>query len=154
MVMNNIDKISELGLVGEKIVVNMLNKLHPELRIVFSTNKYDNEKDMLVDDKKVEVKTQSPFIMKNAFTFRPNQLKKCQSVDVLYIVSVPHPTWKHHSDGWVYRVVPSEFKYQTWVDKKGISRILIPINQPAVIQVHKIDDDDIKELMKYSTTGY
>ena len=152
--MNNIDKISELGLVGEKIVVNMLNKLHPELRIVFSTNKYDSEKDMLVDDKKVEVKTQSPFIMKNAFTFRPNQLHKCQSVDVLYIVSVPHPTWKHHSDGWVFRVVPSEFKYERWVDKKGISRIIIPINQPAVIRVHKIDDADIAELMKYSTTGY
>ena len=152
--MNKIDKISELGLVGEKIVVNMLNKLHPELRVVFSTNKYDNEKDMLVDDKKVEVKTQSPFIMKNAFTFRPNQLRKCQSVDVLYIVSVPHPRWKHHSDGWVFRVVPSEFEYQTWVDKKGISRIIIPINQPAVIRVHKIDDSDIKELMKYSTTEY
>jgi hypothetical protein len=54
----------------------------------------------------------------------------------------------------VYRVVPSEFKYQNWVDKKGISRILIPINQPAVIRVHKIDDGDIKELMKYSTTAY
>ena len=152
--MNNIDKISELGLVGEKIVVNMLNELHPELRIIFSTYKFDNEKDMLVDNKKVEVKTQSPFIVKNAFTFRPNQLRKCQLVDVLYIISVPHPTWRHHSDGYVYRVVPSEFKYQNWVDKKGISRILIPINQPAVIRVHKIDDEDIKELMKYSTTAY
>ena len=38
---------------------------------------------MKVNDKTVEVKTQVPFIFKNAFTIKDNhQLKKCKNADL------------------------------------------------------------------------
>ena len=54
--MNKEEKMNELGLAGEKIVINMLSSLG--LKIESSINKYDSEKDMLVDGKKVEVKAE------------------------------------------------------------------------------------------------
>lgn len=152
--MSKEDKMNELGLLGEKIVTNMLNREHPGLVIEHSINKFDSEKDMLVDGKKVEVKTESPYVFKNCFSFRPNQLKKCRNVDVLYIVSVPHVKFKHFSDGWVYRLIPSEFKTFEYVTNYGIKMIGIPIRQESVIQVYKMSDQEVSELMKYSNTDY
>lgn len=152
--MSKEDKMNELGLMGEKIVTNMLNREHPGLVIEHSINKFDSEKDMLVDGKKVEVKTESPYVFKNCFSFRPSQLKKCRSVDVLYIVSVPHVKFKHFSDGWVYRIKPDEFKTIKYVTKYGVEMVGIPIEQDAVIAVYKMTNEEISELMKYSNTEY
>lgn len=148
------EKMNELGLAGEKVVTNMLNRLHPGLVIEHSINKYDSEKDMLVDGKKVEVKTESPYVFKQCFSFRPNQLRKCRNVDVLYIVSVPHVKFKHESDGWVYRVIPSDFKTIEYTTKFGVRMTGIPIKQDAVIPVYKMSDEEVSELMKYSNTAY
>jgi len=154
MFMSREEKMNELGLMGEKIVINMLNRTTPGLVIEHSINKFDSEKDMLVDGRKVEVKTESPYVFKDCFSFRPNQLKKCRNVDVLYIVSVPHIKFKHHSDGWVYRIDPQKFKVIEYVTKNGIKMVGIPIRQEAVIPVYKMSDEEIKELMKYSNTEY
>jgi hypothetical protein len=148
------EKINELGLMGEKIVTNMLNKLHPGLVIEHSINKFDSEKDMLVDGKKVEVKTETPYVFKNCFSFRPNQLKKCRNVDVLYIVSVPHVKFKHFSDGWVYRLIPEDFKTFSYKTSFGVEMIGIPIRQEAVIPVYQMSQEEVNELKKYSTTEY
>lgn len=154
MQMTREEKMNELGLMGEKVVTNMLNRLHPGLVIEHSVNKFDSEKDMLVDGKKVEVKTESPFVFKDCFSFRPNQLRKCRNVDVLYIVSVPHVKFRHYSDGWVYRIVPSEYKTIEYITKYGVKMIGIPIKQEAVIPVYQMTMEEITELMKYSNTDY
>lgn len=154
MQMTREEKMNELGLMGEKVVTNMLNRLHPGLVIEHSVNKFDSEKDMLVDGKKVEVKTESPFVFKDCFSFRPNQLRKCRNVDVLYIVSVPHVKFRHYSDGWVYRIVPSEYKTIEYTTKYGVKMIGIPIKQEAVIPVYQMTMEEITELMKYSNTDY
>lgn len=154
MEMTRNEKMNEMGLLGEKIVINMLNKLHPGLVIEHSINKFDSEKDMLVDGKKVEVKTESPYVFKDCFSFRPNQLRKCSTVDVLYIVSVPHVKFKHHSDGWIYQIEPDKFKSYEYQTKFGVHMIGIPIRQAAVVPIHKMSDEEIKELMKYSNTDY
>ena len=154
IMMTREEKMNELGLAGEKVVTNMLNRLNPGLVIEHSINKFDSEKDMLVDGKKVEVKTESPYVFKNCFSFRPNQLRKCRSVSVLYIVSVPHIKFKHFSDGWVYRLVPEEYKTIDYVTKFGVRMIGIPIKQDAVIPVYKMSEEEIAECMKYSTTEY
>ena len=154
MHMTREEKMNELGLAGEKVVTNMLNRLHPGLVIEHSVNKFDSEKDMLVDGRKVEVKTESPYVLKNCFSFRPKQLHKCRSVDVLYIVSVPHIKYKHHADGWVYRVDPQKFQTIQYITKKGMPMIGIPIKQEALVPVYKMSDEEIKELMKYSNTDY
>ena len=104
--------MNELGLAGEKIVINMLSE--EGRKVKSSINKYDSEKDLLIDGTlKAEVKTQVPFIMQNAFTFKSNQLRKCRGVDELYFVSVPAG---RHSDkwaGWVFKADPKTLKQET-----------------------------------------
>jgi hypothetical protein len=155
--MTNHKNILELGRAGELVVIEMLESLGIGLHIrdMYLENKYDREKDILVDGKyRVEVKTQAPFVKMNAFTFLPNQITKCTSADVLYFVSVPHPTWPHFSDGWIYRAVPSEMKYHPWKDRWGKDRIIIPIEQEALIQVTKMTDEKAKELQSLLSTMY
>ena len=150
--MNREEMMNELGLAGEKVVINMLSSLG--LKVESSINKYDSEKDMLVDGKKVEVKTQVPFVMQNAFTFKPNQLNKCRSVDVLYFVCVPPPSHYDKWAGWIFRVEPKNFVTRSYRTKDGRVMILIDREQDALIPVMKMSDENIKELKKYTVSGY
>lgn len=72
-----------LGAIGEKIVAEVLNG-------VVSENKYDMEKDIILNDgTRVEVKTQVRYKHHNAFTIDTkysNQIKKCTTVDRLIFV--------------------------------------------------------------------
>jgi hypothetical protein len=145
--------MNELGLAGEKIVINMLSG--EGCRIESSINKYDSEKDLMVDGQyKVEVKTQVPFIMKNSFTFKPNQLRKCRSVDVLYFVSVPAPRHTDKWAGWIFRVEPKNFVTSSYRTKDGREMILINREQPALIPVKKMSDEEARELQKYTVSEY
>jgi hypothetical protein len=145
--------MNELGLAGEKIVINMLSG--EGCRIESSINKYDSEKDLMVDGQyKVEVKTQVPFIMKNSFTFKPNQLRKCRSVDALYFVSVPAPRHTDKWAGWIFRVEPKNFVTTTYRTKDGREMILINREQPALIPVRKMSDEEARELQKYTVSEY
>lgn len=145
--------MNELGLAGEKIVINMLSG--EGCRIQSSINKYDSEKDLLVDGQyKVEVKTQVPFIMKNSFTFKPNQLRKCRSVDVLYFVSVPAPRHTDKWAGWIFRAEPKNFVTTSYRTKDGREMILINRDQPALIPVRKMTDEESRELQKYTVSEY
>jgi hypothetical protein len=145
--------MNELGLAGEKIVINMLSD--EGCRIKTSVDKYDSEKDLLVDGQyKVEVKTQVPFVMQNAFTFKPNQLRKCRSVDVLYFVSVPPPRHDDKWAGWIFRAEPKNFVTRNYKTKDGRDMVLIDREQPALIPVKKMTDEEMKELQKYTVSGY
>ena len=145
--------MNELGLAGEKIVINMLSD--EGCRIKTSIDKYDSEKDLLVDGQyKVEVKTQVPFVMQNAFTFKPNQLRKCRSVDVLYFVSVPPPRNQDKWAGWIFRAEPQNFTTRNYRTKDGRDMVLIDREQPALVPVKKMSDEEMKELQKYSVSGY
>ena len=62
MKMTRKDKMNELGLIGEKVITNMLTKEFPGIVIEHSLNKFDSEKDMLVDGKKVEVKDKDRYV--------------------------------------------------------------------------------------------
>lgn len=155
--MTNHTNILELGRAGELVVIEMLKSLGLNLQIrdMYLENKYDSEKDILVDGKyRVEIKTQAPFVKMDAFTFLPNQIRKCTSADVLYFVSVPHTTWQHFSDGWIYRAEPQNMKYHPWKDRWGKERIIIPIKQEALKPVHKMTDEKAKDLQKLLSTMY
>ena len=154
MKMTRKDKMNELGLIGEKVITNMLTKEFPGIVIEHSLNKFDSEKDMLVDGKKVEVKTQTPYVKEDCFSIRENQIRKCRAVDVLYIISVPHAKYKHHSDGWVFKINPKKFTTFEYETKNGISMVGIPIKQKHVTAVYQLSDSEIKELKKYSNTDY
>ena len=142
----------EMGLTGEKIVSNMLNSLG--LRVEHAINKFDNKKDFVVDGRSVEVKTQTPNVMKDCFSFRSNQLQKCKNVDVLYIVTVPHPKFKHFSDGKIYRIDTEKFRHYNYTTRNGIQMVGIPIRQEAVIFVKDLEPEEVAELKKYIITDY
>jgi hypothetical protein len=145
--------MNELGLAGEKIVINMLSE--EGRKVKSSINKYDSEKDLLIDGVlKAEVKTQVPFIMQNAFTFKPSQLRKCRGVDELYFVSVPAG---RHSDkwaGWIFKADPKTFVTRTYRTKDGRDMLLIDREQEALKPVIKMSDEEMKELQKYTVSGY
>ena len=145
--------MNELGLAGEKIVINFLSASGHVIKT--SVDKYDSEKDLLIDGiLKAEVKTQVPFVMQNAFTFKPNQLRKCRSVDLLYFVSVPPPRHEDKWAGWIFRAEPKNFVTRTYKTKDGREMLLIDREQSALVPVIKMSDEEIKELQKYTVSGY
>jgi hypothetical protein len=144
--------MNELGLMGEKIVINLLNEEGRKVKT--SIDKYDSEKDLLADGKKVEVKTQVPFIMKNAFSFKPNQLRKCRSVDELYFVSVPAERHTDKWEGWIFKADPKEFVTTEYRTKDGRNMLLISREQKALTPIKRMSDEEMKELQKYTVSGY
>lgn len=150
---NRSEAIKIIGATGEKIISNMLSSLG--LVVENSINNFDSEKDLLVDGKKVEVKTCQPYVLKNCFSFKANQLRKCTNVDVLYFVSIPpkyQPDYKW--GGWIFRLEPSKFKHYTYKTRYGVEMVGIPIEQDAVIPVRELTDAEIKEFAKYTHSAY
>lgn len=147
------EKMNELGLMGEKIVINMLNEQGRKVKT--SIDKYDSEKDLVIDGNiKAEVKTQVPFIMKNSFSFKPNQLRKCRGVDELYFVSVPAGRHGDKWEGWIFKADPKNFITEKYRTSDGRDMLLINREQEALTPIMKASDEDIRELKKYSVSGY
>ena len=135
-----------LGNAGEKIVTNFFSK--KGFNVEISIDPYDNQKDMKVNDKTVEVKTQVPFIFKNAFTIKDNhQLKKCKNADALVFVQAPCSK----SDKAGIFQIDKGFEYSKYTTKKKNKMILVPMNQLAVRQLASIDGENKQILRKYAT---
>jgi len=146
-------KNDKLGQIGERIVANHLSKQGK--CIEFSTDLYDREKDFLADGRKIEVKTQVPFISKKSFTFKPSQFIKCRTVDDWYVVAIQANFHACDFVNKIYHVTPKSFLYEEYEIRSDRRKmILIPINQPAVTFVADIRPEDLKELLKYTNTEY
>jgi hypothetical protein len=144
--------IDFLGRIGEKIIINMLSR---EGKIVEeSIDPYDREKDMICDGKTIEVKTQVPFVTERAFTFKPNQLKKCRNVDVLYFISVPANRLNFKWDGYIFQADPESFRTRKRSTRDGRVMILVDIEQDALKPIQKLSDEEVETLRKYTVTGY
>ena len=147
-------KIEILGKMGEKYVGNYLAE---NRKVKFSLDNFDSEKDLMADDKTVEVKVGTPFITEGAIAFKKSQLAKCRSVDEFYYVTIPAPKYKYRWSGWLFRI-ENTFKCRVrkvtrsngWIDEMA----LVPIEQDAVVPIHKVQDSVINEMMKYTTSNY
>lgn len=142
-----------LGQVGETIVSNYL--ISRGFKVYKSTDYFDSQKDFLLDGKKIEIKTKQPYVLKNAFSFEPNQLRKCLSVNDLYFVSVP-PLFKkdYKYGGYVFLINPKEMRHFSYITKVGVKMIAIPIEQPAMKVCTKISNEDVNQLIKYAQSEY
>ena len=151
--MNRNQTIEILGRIGEKIVANYFSQRG--CKVIESINHFDSEKDMLIDDKKIEVKTQQPFVKLNSLTFRKNQLRKCKNVDKLFVVTVP-PVMRtsYKWGGWILEIDPKTFKYTNYTTKVGTQMICINIEQEAVKPLYKLTTEEVVELMKYAQSDY
>ena len=143
--------IERLGKAGESIISNYFSSRG--MKVEISVNQFDSQKDMIVEGKVVEVKTQVPFVTKDSFTFKPNQLKKCVNADEVYFISVP-TVKQHFSEGKVYVIKGSEIQYKKHKTKDGREMILIPINQDAMKEVFEVSEQDKKLLVQYSSSNW
>lgn len=144
-------KINTLGRAGESIIFNYFVKNGKKVEI--SVNQFDSQKDMIVEGKNVEVKTQVPFITKNSFSFKRNQLNKCMTADEVYFISVP--TKKNHfSEGKVYSIRGSDIEYKEFKTKDGRDMILVPIEQKNMKIVFEVSGEEKELLVKYSSSNW
>lgn len=145
--------IEILGKTGEKIIANMFNS--EGRKVQYAIDNFDSQKDFIVDGKMVEVKTEQPYVLKNAITIRKTQLRKCKAVDELYFISVP-PLFKkdYKWGGWIFKVDSKTFNYSNYTTKSGNNMIEIPIEQEAISKVRKLTNEELFELMKYVTSAY
>jgi hypothetical protein len=150
--MSRIENMEILGRMGEKYVANVLTQ--EGVLIEQSLNHFDSKKDLIGDGKTIEVKTQVPFIIENAFSIKANQIYKCRNVDVLYFIAIPAHNHKFKHEGWLFRIDPKTFSTKIRKTKDGREMTLIPIDQPAVTPIHKIDNTILSEMMKYTVSGY
>jgi hypothetical protein len=143
--------IERLGKAGESILSNYFSS--QGMKVEISVNQFDSQKDMIVEGKVVEVKTQVPFVTKDSFTFKPNQLKKCVNADEVYFISVP-TVKRHFSEGKVYVIKGSEIQYKKHKTKDGREMILIPINQDVMKEVFEVSEQEKKLLVQYSSSNW
>ena len=139
--MNNELKMNQLGIAGEKLVSNFFRGLGHTVEESLST--YDRVKDMTVNGKTCEVKTQQPFHVEDAFTMKENQLTKCKNVDRLIFVEAPEPKvnviyiWE----------APKEYrKFRTRVTRDGRNMYLL--DKGNMILLTSINDKVLVNEMK------
>ena len=141
MIMNSELKMNQLGMAGEKLVSSFFRSLGHTVEESLST--YDNVKDMIVDGKTCEVKTQMPFYTENSFTMKKNQLTKCRNVDKLIFVEAP----SSKSDVIKIWEAPKETrKFRTRVTKDGRNMYLLDKGRMNLL--HTIEDIVIVNEMK------
>lgn len=144
---------TKLGRAGETIVMNHFSRSGSIVES--SVNQFDAQKDMVIDgNKKIEVKTQVPFVKKDAFTFKQNQLKKCLEADELYFVSVPNRKMEHYSAGKVYRADPKKMRYDSYKTQDGREMIVIPIQQEALVEAFEMTEQERELLQSYSVSKW
>lgn len=143
---------SKMGRAGESLVINYYNSIHANVKV--SIDQYDSNKDLVVDDQRIEVKTQVPFINKDAFTFKKNQLRKCLNADKVIFVSVPNKQRPHFSAGKAYVIESASIQYSTYRTRDGRDMVLIPIKQDGMMELFTMSDKEGEILQRYSISGY
>lgn len=139
--MNSELKMNQLGMAGEKLVSSFFRSLGHTVEESLST--YDSVKDMIVDGKTCEVKTQMPFYTENSFTMKKNQLTKCRNVDKLIFVEAP----SSKSDVIKIWEAPKETrKFRTRATKDGRNMYLLDKGRMNLL--HTIEDIVIVNEMK------
>jgi hypothetical protein len=136
----------KLGDIGEDIVAKYCEDLG--FLVEKSESEYDQVKDMTIDGRTLEVKTQVPFVLKKCFSLKLNQLKKCQNVDYLMFVQAPCGKWDESA---LYQVDPKTFEFSTHRMKDNDVRYIIKINQPAVNKLCPIEGYWKEQLRRYAT---
>ena len=143
-----------LGITGERIVAHIL-RTQGHI-VIESLNPFDSSKDMLMDELRVEVKTQVPLVIDDSFGFQRSQLEKIMRSYRTFFVSVP-PKREINVDelsGCVFELDPSKpFKmHKKTVGGKEI--LCIPRRQTALQMIHQITDTDLLQTLQELSTSY
>ena len=150
---SNVSKIL-LGLLGEKIVAHYLRS--KGYQVEESLDIFDSSKDMKVNDLKVEVKTQVPFVVYDSFAVNENQLNKMKGCRYVFFVSCPLQTVDDSYAGCVFclDMQHESLKIERKTLKNGRNIICFPRKQEAMRNVHRVTDTKILSQMKQLSTSY
>jgi hypothetical protein len=145
--MTDLEKNIRLGIIGERLVGNRFTE--EGCKVIYPVNPFDDGKDLLVDEKKVEVKTLVPMVKGNYFQLHENQLYKLQTCDRVIFVSVPFPSGtKHSSCGNIYEVVPKGGRHD-----QNLHILIFDISALKLLWTIT-DDNELAYLKRYSTSNY
>ena len=134
------EKSKLLGELGEGIIAEHFQNLGCDVRK--SWDPLDSTKDMTIDGKTIEVKTQIPLIKNNSLTMKKTQLKKCRSVDRLFFVTCPYNLRIGSCENaYIIEAIPDQFKfYIRMLENRAMA--IIDRRQPAVKIIATITDKD------------
>jgi hypothetical protein len=142
-----------LGMVGERIVAHYL-RLDGHF-VEESLDPFDSEKDMLMDDHKIEVKTQVPFLVEDSFGVHPSQLPKLRGNYRVYFVSVPPSKNLDPNAGWIYELDSTQdFKCHRRTLGTGREVLCIPRNQLLMRKYVQITDPKLLKTLQMLSTSY
>ncbi|PHS22157.1 MAG: hypothetical protein COA84_13330 [Robiginitomaculum sp.] len=150
MPLSDAEKALRLGALGENLYANIKNNAGCNVQL--SLDPYDFTRDMLVDDKTIEIKTQMLMHSIGRFTINKNQAKKCAGVDILVMIETPHI-----ESGDVVRI----YEFMAGRDSFSLNTTYIgglhkyTIDPSRGKLICEIQDPYILNLMKkYSTSAY
>ena len=141
-----------LGILGERIIAKILRDAGHTVEE--SLDIFDSEKDLLVNGKRVEVKTQVPLLFKDSFSVQLNQMTKLKECHAVYWVSIPPKIADDDLMGCVFQMNPRKCTHNIWTAKGGNQMMLFPRRQDGMKIVHKITDAKILKQMRALSCSY
>lgn len=141
-----------LGMLGEKIVAKHFRDSGHQVEE--SLNIFDSEKDMTIDGKNVEVKTNAPLIYYDSFSFPKSQYNKIVNSHRVYWVSVPLQTQEDEFAGCVFEMDPKIAKLHLITFGSGKKTIGLRRNQEGMKVIHKIEDTALLKHLQSLSTSY
>lgn len=145
-------KISAVGKSGETIIANWFTMQGSS--VVLSEDSFDHHKDMVIDGKTVEIKTQVPFVKERAFSFRENQLRKCSKVELVIFVAIPNTQFPSRYDGKVYMIEGPKMKTRKYVTRDNRNMVLVDIEQPDMQYLFTMNNKQCNILQKNSVSTW
>lgn len=142
---SNMDGKQLTGQLGEKLVARYFRDKGSIVEE--SLNHYDRIKDMIIDGKTCEVKTQQLWHKQQAFTVRETQLAKCKEVEYLIFVELP---CKINENTVSIFEIPKD-KRTTRSMKTNDGRIMYLYNKKDANLLTTIKDNDIIEMFNTYT---
>jgi c-di-AMP phosphodiesterase-like protein len=147
------EKRAELGRIGEQTFKNLCEAKGYEVKI--SVDKYDSKKDMTVNGKTVEIKTQTPWFLKRWVTFNETQEKKMRSVDFLFVVG--YNNCNQEKFDWANKIwrIKKDFKIvKKYVNSRNKKMFAISLDDPAVSVWNDTPENVVTVLKKYSSSEF
>ena len=137
------ERMKILGDLGEKIYANHCSSLGHKIHL--SLNPFDMEKDILVDDKRKEIKTQTRYVVNNCCSLKLNQIEKCKKG----FIWIECPTDRSpQARMWE---IKEGFKCGKTKRKYGEVRYDVYMDQEKMVFIKDLSPEEYKYLKFYST---
>jgi len=129
--LRNEKKMLQLGFEGEKLVKAIYERMGYIVEL--SEDYWDPLKDMLIDGRTCEVKTQIPVITQNCMAINTSQYEKCTNVDILIFVEIPYSNkYGVNETVNIYQALDREVREFRTAD--GRDMLLYPISKMNLIK--------------------